>query len=293
MINIDAHLDVGWKITKYGSVDLSLPTNRAVDLPAMQKGKLNGGVFALYLSDKMQDILEASGSVMELYHQYRSISTFKEKHELNHVYLGVEGGRLINSSLQILEYFSTWGIKYLTLVHNTNLDWIDSATDEKNIGGITAFGRDVVRACQRLGILVDISHASWLSSHEVMDVVEYNTRPVIASHSGCKTLHSHARNITDGIMRRVGGMGGVVGIPFVKSFLGDYSVADHIDYAVQTIGIDHVGIGSDLDGAVCVVETVRDWEHWKEPLSNKGYSDEDIGKVAGGNWLRVFNYGSK
>lgn len=284
MYNIDAHLDVGWKITKYGNIDLSKPSDRAINLPTMKLGNLDGGVFVLYLSDKIQDELGPAGSLDELQHQYNVITDFKRKSKLS-IYIGIEGGRLINNNLNLLNHLAKWNITYLTLVHNKNLEWIDSATDVSRLDGITVFGKNVISTCENLHILVDISHASELAAIEVID---NSTCPVIASHSGCKGLNNHPRNMSNLLMRLVKSTDGVIGIPFVRSFLGDYTVAEHIDYAVQRIGVDHIGIGSDLDGADCVVDSASEWEHWKEPLVKKGYTQWDINKIGGANWSRLY-----
>lgn len=285
MPNIDFHLDVGYKLYKYGDVDLRKSTDRAVDFPAMKAGNLDGGVFVAYLSDSVQDALGPQESLDRIRQQLGVINFYQRKSKRK-IFIGIEGGRLINNNLDVLKYFNRWGITYLTLVHNRNLNWIDSATDIENIGGITDFGYEVIKCCEEQGILVDVSHSSDLAT---LGVIEHSIKPIIASHSGMSRLHDHPRNISNLIVDSIKNTDGVIGIPFVKSFLGDYTVAEHIDYAVQTIGIDHVGVGSDLDGAQCIVESVRDWEHWKEPLSYKGYSNSDIEKIAGGNWLRLLD----
>ena len=285
MPNIDAHLDVGYKIYKYGDVDLRKATDRAVDFPAMKAGNLDGGVFVAYLSDAVQDALGPQESLDRIRYQLGVINFYQKKSKRK-IYIGIEGGRLINNNLNVLKYLNRWGVTYLTLVHNKNLSWIDSATDIFRVGGILEFGLQLIMECEKLGILVDISHASELSA---LQATVFSNKPVIASHSGCQELCNHIRNASDRLLYNIADTDGVIGIPFVTSFLGDYTIAEHIDYAVQKTGIDHVGIGSDLDGAQCVVESVRDWEHWKEPLSYKGYGDSDIEKIAGGNWLRLFN----
>jgi membrane dipeptidase len=204
---------------------------------------------------------------------------------------GIEGGHSIEESLDRLEELFTQGVRVLTLVWNNHLSWVrscrggaGSATPE----GLSGFGRDVVRSMNRLGMIVDLSHASVRSFYDSLDA---SSKPVIASHSGCSRLHDHPRNLDDDQLRALGRSGGVVGIPFCVAFLSREAqeedarlresegyralagrndtdlfveqgrflqrqasplpldrVVDHVLHAAEIAGIDHVGIGSDYDG---------------------------------------------
>jgi membrane dipeptidase len=204
---------------------------------------------------------------------------------------GIEGGHALEESLEQLERFHARGLRVLTLVWNNHLSWIRSCQDGAGAGvpaGLSAFGREVVRAMNRLGMVVDLSHAG---ERAFYDALETSARPVIASHSGCRSLHDHPRNLTDDQLRALGAAGGVVGIVFHPGFLGadgraeearvratdgykalsganetalfcaqsDFliahaapfpaaRVADHVLHAIEHAGIDHVGVGSDYDG---------------------------------------------
>ncbi len=204
---------------------------------------------------------------------------------------GIEGGHALEESLEKLAWFHARGLRVLTLVWNNHLSWIRSCKDGAGAGvpqGLSAFGREVVRAMNRLGMVVDLSHAGERSFY---DALEASDRPVIASHSGCRSLHDHPRNLSDAQLRALGGAGGVIGIVFHPGFLGadgraeeervratagykalsgasetelfcaqsDFlqahaapfpaaRVADHVVHAVEQAGIDHVGVGSDFDG---------------------------------------------
>lgn len=205
--------------------------------------------------------------------------------------LGIEGGHPIEESLANLERFFERGLRVMTLVWNNHLSWIRSCQDGAAAGvpeGLSAFGRDVVRRMNELGIVVDLSHAG---ERSFFDALEASTRPVIASHSGCRALHDHPRNLSDGELRALASQGGVAGIVFHPGFLDREARAEqarvrataefrgiaatneterllaqqrvmraratalpaarlveHIVHAVEIAGIDHVGIGSDYDG---------------------------------------------
>jgi membrane dipeptidase len=185
------------------------------------------------------------------------------------------------------------GVRYMTLTHNGTLDWADAATDEAKHGGLTAFGREVVREMNRLGMLVDLSHTSPETMNDALDVSE---APVIFSHSDARALRDHPRNVPDAVLRRLPGNGGVVMVTFVPSFLTDRDsatigdVADHIEHVVEVAGVDHVGIGSDFDGITSTpvgLEDVSTFPKVFAELARRGWSDGDLAKLAGENVLRV------
>ena len=130
--------------------------------------------------------------------------------------LGAEGGHSIASSMGVLRALYTLGVRYLTLTHNANVPWADSATDQTRAGGLTEFGRAVVREMQRLGMLADLSHVSPATMSDGLDVAE---APVIFSHSSARALCDHPRNVPDGILARLPGNGGVCMVTFVSSFV--------------------------------------------------------------------------
>jgi membrane dipeptidase len=225
--------------------------------------------------------------------------------------MGMEGGHAIENSLGALRAFFALGARYLTLTHSANTDWADSGTDQPRHGGLTAFGREVVREMNRLGMLVDLSHTSPATMHDVLDVAE---APVIFSHSSARALVEHGRNVPDDVLRRLPRNGGVVMVTFVPSFinvaardwqalpeeqrrttpepratLGD--VADHIEHVRRVAGIDHVGIGSDFDGISSVpigLEDVSKFPALFAELSRRGWTDDELAKLAGGNVLRAW-----
>jgi len=235
--------------------------------------------------------------------------------------LGLEGGSMIGSSLAALRNAYARGVRYMTLTHWLTTRWADAATDAPRHGGLTAFGREVVREMNRLGMLVDLSHVSPDTMAAALDVTE---APVLFSHSGALAVCDHPRNVPDEILRRVPANGGVVMAVFLSEFVsqavcdhfrgakdvdaGDAAarrlwldkhpapsatvsqVADHIDHLRDVAGIDHVGIGSDFDGGEPLPNGLKDVSRFPALLGEllrRGYPDDDVRKVAGGNVLRV------
>jgi len=228
--------------------------------------------------------------------------------------LGLEGGHAIENSLALLRVYYELGARYMTLTHNVTLDWADAALDTAKHHGLTPFGREVVREMNRLGMLVDLAHVSPGTMSAALDVSE---APVIFSHSGARALVDHPRNVPDSILARIPKNGGVVMVPFVTSFvsaaikadddsLAKYGrswrashprpkatvadVADHIEHVRKIAGVDHVGIGSDLDGItenVVGLEDVSTFPAIFVELARRGWTDEDLAKLADGNILRV------
>ena len=207
--------------------------------------------------------------------------------------LGMEGGHAIENSLGSLRAFHALGARYMTLTHNGTLDWADSCCDDARHGGLTEFGREVVREMNRLGMLVDLSHTSPETMNDALDVAE---APVIWSHASARGLRDHPRNVPDQVLRRLPDNGGVVMVTFVPSFVTESEratladVADHIDHVAEIAGVDHVGIGSDFDGIDSTPEGLEDVSTFPalfEELARRGWSDEELRKLAGGNLLRV------
>ena len=247
---------------------------------------------------------------------------------------GIEGGHSIEESLERLDWFFARGVRVMTLVWNNHLSWIRSCQDGAGAGvpaGLGDFGREVVRQMNRLGMLVDLSHAGERSFYDALEVG--NAAP-IASHSGCKALHDHPRNLTDDQLRALAEKDGVVGIVFCTAFLdrearadetrlretAEYAaiegendtdrflaqsaflqerarpvplarVLDHIVHAVEAAGIDHVGLGSDYDGIQCTpagLENASCYPNLAAALLERGFGEEDVAKVLGGNMRRAF-----
>jgi membrane dipeptidase len=252
--------------------------------------------------------------------------------------MGMEGGHMIDDDLGTLRDFARLGVRYLTLTHFKNNNWADSSTDKPKHNGLTDFGKDVVRELNRLGVMVDISH---VADKTFADVLELTTVPVIASHSSCRAIANHPRNMTDDMMRALARNGGVMMINYEVSFLSEENrlaseksggvvvaldqmskackgdeacstlemaritreamdkgtlpavswetIVEHIDHAVKVAGVDHVGLGSDFDGATMPIgmEDASKLPKLTTALMAKGYSAADVAKILGGNILRV------
>jgi len=244
--------------------------------------------------------------------------------------IGMEGGHSIESSLAVLRQLYAVGARYMTLTHSSNIAWADSATDDPMHGGLTEFGRQVVREMNRLGMLIDLSHVAASTMHDALDTTR---APVIFSHSSAFALTAHPRNVPDDVLRRLPENGGVVMVTFVPPFVSEAvrahgeredaerdrlrqtldeagverelarwraahpgpeatlsDVADHIDHVKETIGVDHVGIGSDFDGISSTPKGLEDVSKIPDllvELLRRGYSDEEVQQIAGGNLLRV------
>jgi len=207
-------------------------------------------------------------------------------------FLSIEGGEALEGSLGVLRVMYRMGVRSITLTWNGRNELGDGIEEEITGGGLTGFGKAVVAEMNRLGMLVDVSH---LSERGFWDVIKFSRQPVIASHSNCRALCDHPRNLKDEQIKAIADKGGVVGITFVPDFFGveNPSVDDviaHIDHAITVGGPDCVGIGSDFDGTERLPVGLDDCS--RLPLITKGllklgYSEEVIKKVLGGNFIRV------
>lgn len=180
----------------------------------------------------------------------------------------------------------------MTLCHNGDNDICDSARTTNTHHGVSDFGRQVISEMNRLGIMVDLSHAHEKSFY---DALELSTQPIVCSHSSCRALCDHPRNLTDDQMRALAAKGGVMQVTFYHGFLvkdGEATVVDalnHLDHAIQVMGIDHVGIGTDFDGdgGVRGMADASEVVNFTRQLLARRYSEQDIEKIWGGNFLRV------
>ncbi|MCB0202782.1 MAG: membrane dipeptidase, partial [Anaerolineae bacterium] len=186
------------------------------------------------------------------------------------------------------------GVRNLGLTWNFRNDTADGVMEGPNARGLSEFGVRVVEECNRLGIIIDVSH---LAAAGVRDVLQVSQQPVIASHSNARALFDHYRNLTDSQIAGIVAGGGLIGVTFVNAFLhrpaGEATiehVLDQIDYLVRTAGPDHVTIGSDFDGATMPagLEDATRYPALTVGMATRGHSEETIRKVLGLNFLRVF-----
>jgi membrane dipeptidase len=249
----------------------------------------------------------------------------------------------IDRDLAVLRSYHGLGMRVLALCHGPSLGWVSSSRElPESGGGLDAFGRDVIRECNRIGMLVDVSHAS---DQSFWDTVEATRAPLLASHSAARALVDQQRNLTDDMIRAIARTGGVIGVPTVDSFVDREAarrwestldpdaylawqlglrkkypdpwelmralrgpnngappakppayaaplarMLDHVDYIVKLAGIDHVGIGTDFDGGAGLAgfNNAAEWPNLTLALLERGYSEEAVSKILGGNFLRVF-----
>lgn len=308
-ISIDSHCDAPSRLTEGGKGFFMADDPKAqYSFSAMEAGGVDCAFFALYTPNDMdgdaalrrsmlmlagvRDMIRLSSGRMALVSCCDEIVSNAAK-GIRSVALGLENALPIGDSLLLLDLFYAFGVRYMTLTHNGNNLVCDAAmAPSPRWGGLSPFGREVVRHMNDLGMLVDISH---LSDDTVRDILELSRVPVAATHSCCRALQEHPRNLSDQLMRKLAGNGGVIQVNFYPVFLsgGECSfrrVADHIDHAVKVAGIEGVGIGTDFDGIDYAPQGLEDVSCmgvlWDE-LSVRGYSDDDIDRIAGGNFLRV------
>jgi membrane dipeptidase len=330
-------------------------TSGSIDIPRMREGGLSAIFFSIWIPSKVtgptavQKALEQIDAVREQVRTHPKdlvLATTAEqirqarKEGKIAALMGVEGGHMINSDLDVLRKYAGLGVRYMTLTHSGNDEWADSSTDKAVHNGLTDFGKDVVREMNRLGVMVDISH---VSDKTFYDALEVSKAPLLASHSSCRAICDAPRNMTDQMMKDLAAKGGVVQINYHVGFLSqefrsaekadpkineaiglevnkrcgdtnegcmliegdritreyvakgvlprvDYTkIIEHIDHAVKVAGIDHVGLGSDFDGANMPygMEDATMLPKITEALLKKGYSAGDVKKILGENTLRL------
>jgi membrane dipeptidase len=234
---VDGHNDLAWELREAGSEDLAVTDLASpvsfthTDLPRIAAGGLGAQFWSVFVPATLQGDRAVAATLEQIDLVRRMIRGYPDVLELaltaadvDRIFaagkvaslLGAEGGHSIASSMGVLRVLYGIGVRYLTLTHNANVPWADSATDEPKAGGLTAFGREVVREMQRLGMLVDLSHVSAATMRDAMEVTE---APVIFSHSSTRALCDHPRNVPDEILARLPASHGVCMVTFVPSFV--------------------------------------------------------------------------
>jgi len=209
------------------------------------------------------------------------------------IMLGIENGLAIDGKLENLRHFAQRGIVYMTLCHNGDNDICDAASRSSNThNGVSAFGEQVIQEMNRLGVLVDLSHGGEKSFYDALDI---SSKPIVCSHSSARALCDHPRNLTDDQMRALAAKGGVAQTTIYNGFLrtdGKATIMDvmaHLDHAIQVMGIEHVGLGTDFDGdgGVNGLADSSELINFTRQLLRRRYSEADIQKIWGGNFLRI------
>jgi membrane dipeptidase len=350
---IDGHNDLLWalrEIREEGGEepDVGEPVPRLqTDLPRLEAGGVGAQFWSVYVPSHLPPVqavtqtLEQIDAFYELVRRHpgrmeqaRTSSDVERIAAKGRVasMIGVEGGHSIGNSLGTLRILARLGAGYMTLTHNDDTDWADSATGEHPHGGLTTFGEEVVREMNRSGVLVDLSHVSDDTMRQAIDVSE---APVIFSHSSARALCDVPRNVPDAVLELVRETGAVVMVTFVPSFTAPEGaevnragrerasalraehaddpealrvamdewwdsleevpatvaqVADHIDHVRDVAGIEHIGVGGDFDGASNMPQGLGDVAGYPTlfaELAARGYTDDDLQRIAGRNVLRV------
>jgi microsomal dipeptidase-like Zn-dependent dipeptidase len=282
-----------------------------VDLHKMDEGGLDVATMAAYLKQEARDeasLLQATEKAWLLLDGIRQrvecsggnavicttpqLVAEAKKQGKKIIMPAIENGYAIGADLANIEKFRDAGVVYMTLCHNGDNDICDSARGAGEHGGLSPFGREVVREMNRVGMMIDLSHASKKSFY---DTLEASAAPVVCSHSSCKALCNHPRNLTDDQLRAIAAKGGVVQITMYKGFLvdeGEATLADflrHLEHAIEIAGIDHVGVGTDFDGDGTILgcRDASQMINLTRELLRRGYDTASIRKIWGENWLRV------
>jgi membrane dipeptidase len=344
---IDGHNDLPWVIREETGGDvaafrLERENTFDTDIPRLRQGLLGAQFWSVWIpgetaaADTVRIQMEQIDIALEIINTHPDVFELAlTADDIERVFaegkigslLGMEGGYALHNSIDAMREFYGLGVRYMTLTHNVTLDWADAALGEQRHGGLTEFGRALVREMNRTGMLVDIAHTSPATMHQALDISQ---APVIWSHAAARALVDHPRNVPDDVLSRLPINGGVVMVTFIPSFLSkevwemeedlwatdaeaglisEYreiwlahdaevgairatidDVVEHIEHIRDVAGIDHVGIGSDYWGMVDMpigLEDVSGFPRLFAALIQRGWSDEDLRKLAGENLLRA------
>ena len=277
-----------------------------VDLHKMTEGRQDATIMVAYLPqptenptafadsifDQIEVIVGQNSDYVRIANTPRDL--WMNKHQgLKSIMLGIENGIAIDGKLENLQHFVDRGIVYMTLCHNGDNDICDSASKTQHTHhGVSAFGEQVIKEMNRLGVLVDMSHAGEESFYQALEI---SSKPIVCSHSSARALCDHPRNLTDDQMRALAQKGGVAQTTIYHGFLkkdGEATINDviaHLEHAIDVMGIDHVGLGTDFDGdgGVRGLADSSELINFTRRLLARRFSEHDIQKIWGGNFLRV------
>lgn len=247
--------------------------------------------YADLIFDKIESIVQKNSRYLSIARTPADLYNDKRNGRKS-IMLGIENGLAIERELANLKHFAQRGVVYITLCHNGDNDICDSARGCNTHDGVSSFGEKVIREMNDLGIMVDLSHGGEKSFYDALDISRV---PIVCSHSNCKALCDVPRNLTDDQLRALAAKGGVAHTTLYGGFLrkdGEASVldaVDHLEHAIRIMGIDHVGIGTDFDGdgGVRGMADSSELINFTIRLLRRKYSERDIEKIWGGNWLRV------
>lgn len=348
---VDGHNDLPWRARSlvgydWDRLDIAGSTPNHTDLPRLRSGCVGAQFWSVFVPSTLPpdqaviQTLEQVDAVHGMVHRYADqLGLATTADEVERVFaggrvaslMGAEGGHSIGSSLGVLRVLHRLGVRYLTLTHNDNTPWADSATDEPVLGGLSDFGREVVREMNRLGMLVDLSH---VSADTMRDALDTSAAPVIFSHSSARAVCDSPRNVPDDVLDTMAAGGGTCMAVFAPQFVSQEvrdwrehaaaaareegvaatdleqfepwmhayrrrrpepaatlaQVVEHVEHLRAVAGVDHIGIGGDYDGVSTLpvgLEDVSGYPRLFAALAERGWSDNDLVKLAGANVLRT------
>lgn len=252
---------------------------------------LTPAVYADLIFNKLEEIVKQNQRYISIARTPSDLYEDKRKGRKS-IMFAIENGLALEHKLENVKHFAQRGVVYITLCHNGDNDICDSARGCNTHGGVSKFGAEVIKEMNRNGIMVDLSHGGEKSFYDALDI---STQPIVCSHSNSKVLCDVPRNLTDDQMRALAKKGGVAHITLYHGFLkkeGEATVMDaiaHLEHAIEVMGIDHVGVGTDFDGDGTVrgMADASEMINFTLHLLRRKYSERDIEKIWGGNWLRV------
>lgn len=248
--------------------------------------------YADLIFDKIEEIVNANNRYLSIARTPSDLYEDKRKGRRS-IMLGIENGLALNHDISNVRYFARRGVVYITLCHNGDNDICDSARGCNTHGGVSRFGEQIIKEMNRCGIMVDLSHAGEKSFYDALSI---SSKPIVCSHSNCKALCDVPRNLTDDQLRALAKHGGVAHITLYHGFLRNDSqeatVMDaiaHLEHAISIMGIEHVGLGTDFDGdgGIRGLADSSELINFTLHLLRRRYSERDIARIWGGNWLRV------
>ncbi|MBP2071782.1 dipeptidase [Thermoanaerobacterium butyriciformans] len=303
---VDFHCDTLYLIEKDGR-DITKQNDKGhIDLVRLEEGMVHLQVFATFVEpefmrkdaaaktlkmiDKLYQTMEKTNKI-KLILNGKDIDEAKDKNILGAL-LSIEGGEALEGDLSLLRMFYKLGVRAMTLTWSLRNDLGDGILGSDNYG-LTAFGKDVIKEMNRLGMIVDVSH---LNERGFWDVVDLSDKPFIASHSDCKALCNHPRNLSDKQIKAIADKNGVIGINFCPDFLREdgnatiEDVLDHVEYIAELVGAEHVGFGSDFDGIEKTPFGLDDASCFPKILDGlkiRGFKDDEIDLISHGNFERL------
>ncbi len=309
---IDGHTDYVLSLLETGRDFLTESDSGHVDLPRARRGNVAAMLSAVFIRDaylpgqalartlravdRLLETIAASGGRMQLVTNVAELERCLRDGTFGAI-LHFEGAEAIDPEFAVLRLGYRLGLRSLGLTWSRPNIYAEGVGPEDRGRGLTQLGRALVRACNELGVLLDVSH---LNDAGFWDVLECSTQPVVASHSNCRALCAVPRNLTDEQIRALAAKGGLLGINFHVGFLRagaerpeDVSLGDviaHIDHVAELVGVDYVAFGSDFDGATMPrdLPDVAALPWLVEALLRHGYDDAAVSKICYENWLRVF-----